>query len=225
MDGKTRKESMREEREKFKNLSLKGKAGYIWDYYKAVIGGVLAAILVILVCVHTIKGSGKEVVLAAALINAEKINGSEVKDMQNDFSSFCGLDEEQESLSFDDTYIINLENGDQVTVACQTKLLAAIQAETLDVVLMPEDIYENYVASGAFKRLDEVLGEELLDEARELLYMDRAEGDTEDYVYALKISDNEKLKSIYGDRDVYLAAAVSAGHMEKIEAFVKYLLS
>ena len=225
MDGKTRGESMREGREKFKSLSFKGKIGYIWDYYKAAIGAVLAVILVVCVCAHAIKGSGKETVLSAAFINAEKVDGGEVRELQDAFGSFCGLDEGKESLSFDDTYLIDLENGDQITVACQTKLMASMQAETLDIVLMPEDIYENYVGSGAFMKLEEALGEELLDKTQGLLRMDRAENDREDWAYALKLTGNEKLKDIYGDRDVYLAVAVSAGHMEKIEEFVKYLLS
>lgn len=225
MDGKTRRESMREGRKKFKSLSFKDKIGYIWDYYKGIIGGILAAILVICLCVQTMRGSGKETVLSAAIINAEKTDGSKVLDLQEDFSAYLQLDEENQSLSLDDSYIIDLKNGDQVTVACQTKLMAGIQAKTLDVILMPEDIYENYLASGALTKLEETLGKEFLEEEKDIWRMGRTEGDDKDAVYALKISGSEKLEDIYGNREIYLAVPVGAGHPEEIRAFVKYLLS
>lgn len=225
MDGKTRRESMREGREKFKKLSLKDKIGYIWDYYKGMIGGVLAAILVICICVQTMRGSGKETVLSAAIINAEKTDGSKVMELQDDFGVYLGLDEKSQSLSLDDTYLINLKDGDQVTVACQTKLMAAIQAKTLDLILMPEDIYENYLTSGALEKLEDALGKEFLEEEEAAWCMGRREGDSEDAVYALKITGSERLKDIYGDREIYLAVPVGASHPEEIRAFVKYLLS
>lgn len=225
MDGKTRKEAMREGREKFKSLSLKGKAEYIWDYYKGMIGGILVVVLVICVCVQTMRSSGKEMVLSAAIINAEKTEGSKTMQLQDDFSAYLGLDEENQSLSLDDSYLINLKDGDQVTVACQTKLMASIQAETLDVILMPEDIYEKYLAMGAFAKLEETLGKEFLGEVQDNWCLGRIEGETEDAVYALKIVGSEKLKDIYGEREVYLAVPAGTEHLEQIRTFVKYLLS
>lgn len=225
MDGKTRRESMQEGREKFKNLSFKKKLGYIWDYYKAVIGGVLVGILVLIICIQTMKSSGKEMVFSAALINAEKTEIGRTTELQEDFEKHLGLDEEKQSLSLDDSYIIDLKNGDQVTVACQTKLMASLQADRLDLILMPEDIYENYLAAGAFAKLEDMLEPEFLEEVEENWYPDRREGETEDAVYALKITGSGKLKDIYGDRAVYLCVPAGASHLEEIRTFVRYLLS
>jgi len=224
MDGKTHRESMQEGREKFKNLTFKKKLGYIWDYYKAVIGGILVGIVVLIVCIQTMKASGKEMVFSAALINAQKMEIGETAKLQEDFENYLGLDEKKQSLSLDDSYMIDLKGGGQVTVACQTKLMASLQADRLDLILMPEDIYKNYLKSGAFAKLEDKLGKDFLEEMQELWCMERREGE-EEAVYALKIAESEKLKGIYGENGVYLAIPAGASHIEAIRTFVKYLLS
>lgn len=225
MDGKTHRESMREGREKFKSLSRKEKIGYIWDYYRGMILGILATVLVVCICVQTMRGSGKDTILSAAIINAEKTEGSKVMELQENFGAYLGLDEKTQSLSLDDTYIIDLKNGDQVTVACQTKLMAGIQAGTLDLILMPEDIYEKYLASGAFAELEGLLGKEFLEEVEDIWCTGRREGDSADAVYGLKLAGSDKLKDIYGNQEVYIAVPAGAAHSEEIRSFVKYLLS
>jgi hypothetical protein len=225
MDGKTHSDSMREGREKFKNLTFRKKLGYIWDYYKAVIGGILVGIVVLAVCIQTMRSSGKEMIFSAALINAQKTDISKTAELQEDFEEYLGLDEKKQSLSLDDSYIIDLKGGDQVTVACQTKLMASLQADRLDLILMPEDVYKNYLKSGAFAKLEDKLGKEFLEEMQEFWCMGRREDETEDAVYALKIAGNDKLSDIYGEREVYLAVPAGASRIEEIRAFVKYLLS
>ncbi|MCI5996364.1 MAG: hypothetical protein MRZ45_10560 [Blautia sp.] len=225
MDGKTRKEMMKEEKDKLKGMPFKKKLAYVWEYYKGVIGIAVFVIVIICLCAQMMKGSGRTTELSVAMINAQKTEGTEVLKMEKEFIGYLGLDEGKQTLAFDDSYLMNLESGDPMTVASQTKLLASIQAETLDVILMPEDIYENYMVSGAFADLEEKLGEEFLEVYRDMICEGRSENDTQDKGYALRIADNVKLKGIYGDQTVYLSATVNAGNVENIKKFVQYLLS
>lgn len=224
MDGKTRRESMREGREKFGKLSFKEKLGYLWDYYKWVPALVVVLAVVIAIGVHVAKDSRKETVLSAAIINGIKNEGNEGLKLSEGFAEYIGLDPKTQSLSLDDTYLIKLADGDQVTVACQTKLMAAIQGETLDLMVMPEDIYRNYLASGAIVRLDEALDGEFLEEEKERWQMDRRGEDTEDGLYALRVTGSKKLEPLYGSQEVYAAVPAGAGHREAMEEFLKYLL-
>ena len=50
------------------------------------------------------------------------------------------IDEKKEEVSFDDSYLMNPEQGDTITMAAQTKLMAAIQAEMVDVMVMREEV-------------------------------------------------------------------------------------
>ena len=54
MDGKTRKELMREEREKLQGMPLKKKLGYIWDYYKAVIGAAVVLVFILFIIAQAV---------------------------------------------------------------------------------------------------------------------------------------------------------------------------
>ena len=146
MDGKTRKELMREEREKLQGMPLKKKLGYIWDYYKAVIGAAVVLVFILFIIAQAVKGAGKTIVFSAALINAEKAGGVEVPELGRDFAEYIKIDEKKEEVSFDDSYLMNPEQGDTITMAAQTKLMAAIQAEMVDVMVMREEVYKSYLA-------------------------------------------------------------------------------
>ena len=103
MDGKTRKELRKEERERLKGLSFKKKLGYIWDYYKMELGILLVVLVIIGLSVQVMKGSGKTTVLSAALINVEKVSGGETLEFSREFSDDLELDEKKEDISFDDS--------------------------------------------------------------------------------------------------------------------------
>ncbi|MEY8426907.1 hypothetical protein AALA00_04135 [Lachnospiraceae bacterium 46-15] len=225
MDGKTRKELMREEREKLKGMPLKKKLGYVWDYYKAVIGAAAALVFVLFIIAQAVKGAGKTIVFSAALINAEKAGGVEVPELGRDFAEYIKIDEKKEEVSFDDSYLMNPEQGDTITMAAQTKLMAAIQAEMVDVMVMREEVYESYLLSGAFMPLDEALGEEFLEQHQDMLAFGKAEGDTQEKAYGLKFEENEKLQAVCGVGTVYFVVTARAVHLENTGRFVEYLLS
>ena len=177
MDGKTRKELMREEREKLQGMPLKKKLGYIWDYYKAVIGAAVVLVFILFIIAQAVKGAGKTIVFSAALINAEKAGGVEVPELGRDFAEYIKIDEKKEEVSFDDSYLMNPEQGDTITMAAQTKLMAAIQAEMVDVMVMREEVYKSYLASGAFMPLEEALDEEFLEQHKDMLVFGTVESD------------------------------------------------
>lgn len=224
MDGKTRKELMREEREKLKGMPLKKKLGYVWNYYKAVIGAAAALVFILFIIAQAVKGAGKTIVFSAALINAEKAGGVEVPKLGRDFAEYIKIDEKKEEVSFDDSYLMNPEQGDTITMAAQTKLMAAIQAEMVDVMVMREEVYESYLASGAFMPLEEALGKEFLEEHQDMLAFGTAEGGAQEKAYALKFEKSKKLQDVCGGGTVYVAVTARAVHLENVRKFVEYLL-
>jgi hypothetical protein len=172
------------------------------------------------------RSAKQESVLNVALIDATKVTGNEVADMERSFAHELSLDERTQCVAFDDSYYIDLESGDQMTVASQTKLMAAIRGETIDVMLLPEDVYKNYLTSGACESLEDVLDAELLEEMKDRTHLDRGEEDDTDRVYALDVTDSGKLQDIYDSEDgkIYLTVTVRAHNTENIQKFVEYLL-
>lgn len=215
MDGKTRRESAREEREKLKGLSFGKKLEYIWEYYKAVFAIILFAAVIIAFIVRLISGLGTVTELSVAWINAQESEG-QLQSMEEEFRKFGGWEDGKQKVVFDDSYAIHPGQTDPMTAISQAKITTDIQAKMLDVMVMTEDVYKNYLEMGAFVDMKEVLGKEFSDSHQELL---TEEG------YALKLTDSIRLKSLYGEEPVYLAVTVRAKNTDNVEKFVKYLLS
>lgn len=224
MDDKTIKETVKEERGKLRELPFKKKIGYIWDYYKPLMAGIIGVIVVISIIVQTVKGGRIVTELSVAFVNCYVVQEDE-GGLHDDFVEYSGLNGKNQEVSFDTTYTLDLAGTDQMTMANQMKIAAVIGAKSLDIMIMPEDIYENYLSMSAYADLEEILGEEFLEEYSDILRIDRQEEDTEDHVYGLRLTGNEKLKEFYGTDTVILTVIANTDNRNNAEKFVQYVLS
>lgn len=224
MDDMTMKETMKEERKKLGELSFKKKIEYIWDYYKPVMLGIVGVILVIYVGIQMYQGSKVVTELSVAFVNSFIMDGEEAA-LHGDFVEYGGFTDKNQQVSFDASYVINLEETSEAAAATTMKLAAVIGAKSLDVMVMPEDVYQNYLGMNAYLDLEEVMGTEFLREHEELLQRDMQEEDAKEKVYALKLTGNEKFKGIYGSETVYLTVIANTERTENVKKFVQYVLS
>ena len=153
----TKKEKRLLEKEKLKGMGLGKKLEYIWMYYKPVIFGIIGFIALIFLAVDLYQNAQKETVLSVSVVNAGNIDAEalslEVKDTigaegKNDVAEVvCNL--------------LTSAEGDSFDYYTQMAFVTQMQARTMDVMVMPETLYNALNAEGYFADLKELLGDEV----------------------------------------------------------------
>lgn len=222
MEEKTRKEKVREEQSKLKDLSLPKKLEYIWDYYKPHMAGVLVIVALIGMLVQIIHNKQMVTELSAALINAQAETGA-VTQLHDEFVEFADLDGDKQEVILDDGYQIRPESMDQMTMAGETKIMAAVSASSLDVMLMDQEAFDFYVKTDMFLDLRGLFPEEEYGNlpVEMLLLQEAGTGEA----WGMDVSKSRKLAGIYTETPVILGVPSNANNTKNIQKFVQYLLS
>ena len=218
------KESYRTEKKKMKGLTWKQKLQYIWDYYKVIFVIILVICAAISMGVTIYRNARMDHLLDIIMVNSISFDG-EIDGMMQEFRDKYDADDVKRTITVDSSFQIDPEQNDQMSMASSMKLLAVSQTDSVDVYMMPKDIFEGYVSSGLFMDIREVLDEELEEELKDQFVMGKTEEDTEEVPYGLVLHDCAKLDGIFLDEDVYIGFAYRLKDPEIVVDFVKYLLS
>lgn len=217
------KESAKAEKKKIRDMSLKQKCRYFWDYYK----GVLVALICIGVAVDigiTVYRDIRRVhLLDIGMVNTISF-GDEIDEMIGPFREKYNADDIHRAITVDSSFQIDLDETDEVSQASYTKLLVQGQTDTMDVLLMPKDIFDNFASLGLFEDIRKVLSEEMQKELSGQIVYARCDEDTEDMPYGIVLTDVPKLENIYPAGDVYVTFVNRIKNPEMAEEFLKYLL-
>lgn len=137
------------------------KIQYIWDYYKlplAILGIFLYAIVYILYRHLTYK----DTILYTALVNVSTGEALTAQ-LETGFLEVSGIDTSSNRLHlYTGLYLTDDENNTyhEYTYASQMKILASIDGELLDVVLMDQEAFDAFAQNGYLCNLDELLLDE-----------------------------------------------------------------
>lgn len=146
------------EKEIFRNLHGMKKVQYIFDYYKL----HLAVLLIILYIIGYIIYSHfthKDTMLYAALVNITA-GESLTTQLSTDFLNYLGTDTDKNDFHlYTDLYLTENKSNPyyEYTYATQIKILAAIESEQLDVVLMNQESFDMFSQNGYLCNLRELL--------------------------------------------------------------------
>ena len=142
----------------FRKMSLSDKADYIYTYYKLPIFLGLTAIFLVCSAVHR-RLTEKEPVLYLAYINVSV--GDDLESALNErFISASGADPEKaEVYLYHGAYLSDNPSAEnhEYGYASKLKLMAAIEAKQLDIVLMNREAYDIYSQKGYLLALDSLL--------------------------------------------------------------------
>lgn len=138
-------------RASFQEMGPADKAGYIWEYYKLPIALGLLALAFVCSTVYR-QATQKEVLVYSALINVSA--GDTLASQLNEgFLSAEGADPKKAEVSlFQGLYLSENPSPEnhQYGYASRLKLMAAIEAKQLDVVLMNKEAYDIYSRNGYY---------------------------------------------------------------------------
>ena len=142
-------DEIKQEQKKVKDMPLKGKIKYFWDYYKIhTIVGILL-IIGIVVFVRDFVKSSRPMYLDAIMINTI-LDYEDPQDIGDDFAKYANVDTEEYNLVIETGASISMEFNDEMSMATAQKIMALFQAGTIDVLIGPEEIADYYAVSDAY---------------------------------------------------------------------------
>lgn len=178
-------DEIREQQQKTKDMTVKGKLSYFWYYYKL---HTIAAILVIVFIAGFIQSyvTRKEYGFYATLINAVSydVNSKTADTWAEEFQEFAGIDPDEYQTCIDTSVILSADTGSTYASANREKMVAMMQVGELNAIISDTETFESYAQVECFYDLESLFTAEELAPYRNLLYytdaasFDREDGDT-----------------------------------------------
>ena len=205
----TRKERRELEKEKLKSMGWKGRLQYIWMYYKPAMAAILAVILVGAGIHQWVENLKNKDIFYLAVINSSMMYGD---DLETDFKAYLGDEDPYDIVNIDTSMAMYEESGS--AYGTQMKIVTLVAAGSIDVMVSPEDVYEQYSGQDMFLDLKDVLDADLYEKLKDDIDGDR-----------LDLSNSTKWKEtgMTGYEPAYLTIVSSGKHLENTVKFIEYL--
>ena len=219
-------------------MTIKQKAGYIWDYYKV---HIIIGIIVIYAVTSFIHGklTEKQTVFRLVMIDSnvtELIEDSFLDGFAGELDSF---DPDREQMILDADY--DLDSRGFGAYSTEQLILAEYNVGSIDGTVAPEEEIRSLAGTQAFGDLNELLPHEIMEkialrdiEVLRIRYEDPATGEVHEYPFAVNISSSPCIQSgftdamgntiSYYDKDCYYAISPNSSNLENSIAFLEYLL-
>lgn len=161
------KEKFKQELEKLKKMNFKQKLQYIWEYYKIGILVFIFAAVLIGAFIHSASKNNPDAIYIAmcdmlptdALSNGDEENIAE-KNINESFINYMGMEMPKKlPLSIDTSYSLNFSD-DYMSTMMHQKLVAALGAQMIDIMIGTETGMKDYGKMNAFLDIREYLSEE-----------------------------------------------------------------
>lgn len=230
-------------RASFQEMGPADKAGYIWEYYKLPIALGLLALAFVCSTVYR-QATKKEVLVYSALINVSA--GDELASrLDEGFISAEGTDPKRaEVCLYQGLYLSEDPSPEnhQYGYASRLKLMAAIEAKQMDVVLMNKEAYDIYSRNGYLLELDSLLSQDealyralepsltantvvLEDNAIEYALNEASQylAVTEEAMNGLDVSAFPMFQSAGFSEPVYLGVIANSPRLSAVIQYIEYL--
>ena len=155
-----RKEKRRRiEKEKLKGMGTGKKLQYIWMYYKIHMLCVLLAIGGVCLGVNIYRHAQMKTVLSIAVVNAGNYDSEKVEE---DVLKTLGTEDKYAEVSVAQNLMTD-ETGEDFDYYARIAYVTEIQSATVDVLIMPKELYEHEKDSGMYADLRETFGDEVFE--------------------------------------------------------------
>ena len=165
-------DEIQEQTKKFKDMSLKEKWEYFWEYYKV---NVLIIVIVgafVISMIHNFV-TAKDYCFNGLLLNASMMDQEKIA---ASFAEYAGLDTEKYECYIDASSTLSYQNPSEYELATSQRIVALIQSKELDGMLFDAEVFYNYAFNQVFMDLREVYtAEELAEYEGRIYYIDKAE--------------------------------------------------
>lgn len=174
-------EEIKEQHQKTKDMTLKGKLSYFWYYYKVHALVAVCVILLVISFIHQIV-TDKPCAFYAILLNANNTpeNADTSVLWKDEFQTYAGIDPDAYQVTIDTSVTLTSDGSSQYESANRTKITALMSAGDIHAILADTENFENYARQESFYDLNAIFtDEELAPYADYLYYTDATAFDEE----------------------------------------------
>lgn len=193
---------------KIKLLKGKKRLEYLWTYYKFVLLIVLILILVLYAVISSYSNLSKKPLLSIVIVNMDRNCQENIDALQKELLGLLGSGDKKEVINID-TSVSSQEDAEA------TMKLAISLSENggNDVVICNQDVYEEFMAEGAFQEWKEILKDKYD------MYLPYIKGKAID----LSKSPKWKKKKYVLYEPAYLCVLNNTGQTENIKRLLQFL--
>ena len=174
---------------KLKEMTMKKRCSYFWDYYRY---HVIGACLILVLMGTVIREVANQSTILLNVVISEMINErTDVTELEQQLTQLVKSEaEENETIRIYTYPFNNIErSSSDLTQVYLEKFVAQVAISELDVFILEENDFSYFYEQGLFKPLDELLQEvEGIDSSDYLLAED-------DHVYAIRLEGNKLLEA------------------------------
>lgn len=154
---------MKSFKEQTAGMPLGKKIGYVWTYYKAAVIAIVVAVIIIIYAFYRIAQDPIDELfsLVATDMDEDVLLDSTY---QEDFMNAYGYSTEDQEISMEGSFDIDVEAADTESSSAYQILSAMILSGDVDLILCEEDLMEMLVENNGLTDLTEYIGEEELAE-------------------------------------------------------------
>lgn len=219
------------EKQKWMELNREQRKQYFLDYYLFPVS--VAAVILAVVCLlgwHFFLKPQPENVLYAAIVD-DSLDAKKQAQAVTEVSELLGADGKYRQVYIDDSFY--LKDG------ALDKIQVYLHSEQIDVLILDQDVFEEFAGYGYFRSLDELTEDNLAEkygttyeyaagyrDSDEVSFEDHETGQGETKPYGLSLSGNNRFTEMSGgylEHPVF-AVAVDAPNPENALKFLDYLM-
>lgn len=141
--------------EKVKSLKGKKRLEYLWTYYKFVLLIILIAVLILYIAMNSYHHLTQKQLLSAVIVDMDRSCQNNADSLQKELLELLGSGDEKEIVKVD-TSVSSQEDAETTM-----KLTISLSENGgNDVVICNSDVYEEFLAEGAFWDWKDILGDD-----------------------------------------------------------------
>lgn len=224
------------EKEKLRDMTLKNKILYIWDYYR-VQGFITLAVLIMLgYFIYSVAVPKPEVRLSVAMIN-NTVDPTLLDDLSNQFATHLKLNEQKETV--DINYSFHFNSTSSYAMSQRQALFTYIAASEIDVIIAPKSVFSGYAYNGYFKKLSDLIPTDLYSSLTDYFFESNQESNPKNEVYGIYLTESDfymkafgmdketneaVLEKYFSNSDPYVIGILTnSKHKENATEFIRYL--
>ena len=151
-------------------MDWKHRFGYIWDYYKMHIFGVIGIFAAIWLGFSWYENAKYETIMYAAVTDGY-IAEEDAEKMNKAYKEFIGDDDKYHRVSIDTTVAIGSQDS-QARYNATMKLNTIVAAGAVDAVIGSKEHVQDFISQGAVEKLSDVLSEEVQEKYKDRIVDD-----------------------------------------------------
>ena len=211
------KKDIKSELEKIKQMSVKDRIWYIYEYYKFHIVAVILAFTLLWVVGSSLYRQTFTTRLTFAIVNDRSGGESSMDEFENSLKEALGFGK-KDLIEINSGLFINTDEpqASQYAYASMAKIAALSAGGNLDIIIADPQTIQHYGSQNAFLNLEDFLPEDLKDRAETeglFFYTDNGSGQSIAAAISLDSTDFSELTGAV-IHSPYLAVVASSQHTE-----------